>query len=202
MRFWDSPSQDLPYSFEEVASIFWNRYPNSKAQHVISEDVLERKVIGDQIRTKKLIVKKGASFLKAAPRWLTKLNNIQVIVPTLEESIFDRKTRSLTTYTRNISWVSFFNIHEKCIYRPVIFDSQTSLQRSLYVSVLHGRISAIIERVVLMSFRKSVKKTVAGLLEKLEESIFKSLSSKNVSQKAAAIKDKLMSNKNISFEKV
>lgn len=45
MRFWDSPSQDLPYSFEEVASIFWNRYPNSKAQHVISEDVLERKVM-------------------------------------------------------------------------------------------------------------------------------------------------------------
>uniref|UniRef100_A0A914S308 PRELI/MSF1 domain-containing protein n=1 Tax=Parascaris equorum TaxID=6256 RepID=A0A914S308_PAREQ len=196
MRLWESASHIFPYSLEQVVAVFWDRYPNSKAQHILSEDVIERKIDGNQIRTKKLIVKKGATFLKAAPRWMTRLTSIQVM-PTLEESVYDRATRTLTTYTRNISCTSLFNMHERCVYKPVIFEvilrqrlfvcilkvskaenqrdqqwtiqPRTNLERAVWVNVNYGRIDALIERVLVISFRKSVKRTVIGLTEKLEE---------------------------------
>ncbi|VDK53645.1 unnamed protein product [Anisakis simplex] len=179
MRLWESPSHVFPYSFEQVAAAFWDRYPNSKAQHILSEDVIERRIEGDQIITKKLIVKKGATFMKSVPRWMSKLANIQV-VPTLEESIYDRETRTLTTYTRNISCISMVNVHERCVYKPnesrwgesgIIPEQRTNLERAVWVDVNYGRINSLIERFLVMSFRKSVKKTVIGLTEKLEEKL-------------------------------
>ena len=39
------------------------------------------------------------------------------IVPVVEESIYDRATRSLTTYTRNVSHNELFALHERCVYK-------------------------------------------------------------------------------------
>ena len=39
MRIWDSPLQIFNYGFNEVATVFYNRYPNSFALHIMSEDV-------------------------------------------------------------------------------------------------------------------------------------------------------------------
>uniref|UniRef100_A0A0M3I0R3 PRELI/MSF1 domain-containing protein n=2 Tax=Ascaris TaxID=6251 RepID=A0A0M3I0R3_ASCLU len=216
MRLWESASHIFPYSLEQVVAVFWDRYPNSKAQHILSEDVIERKIDGNQIRTKKLIVKKGATFLKAAPRWMTRLTSIQVM-PTLEESIYDRATRTLTTYTRNISCTSLFNMHERCVYKPAenqrdqqwTIQPRTNLERAVWVDVNYGRIDALIERVLVMSFRKSVKRTVIGLTEKLEERFGLPLITQQVrtamvnlgSQKATLMKEKIFANKKIGFEK-
>ncbi|KHJ80921.1 PRELI-like family protein [Oesophagostomum dentatum] len=117
MRFWSAPTGLFPYSFDEVVSVFWDRYPNSFAKHIVSEDVLERKVTENTIVTKKLIVKQGSSFLKRVPRWLSRMTEIRT-VPVIEESIYDRRTRTLTTYTRNVSHNELFAMHERCIYRP------------------------------------------------------------------------------------
>ena len=59
MKYWTSPLHYFDYSFDQVASVFYDRYPNSFAKHVIAEDVIERKVTENVIYTKKLIVKKG-----------------------------------------------------------------------------------------------------------------------------------------------
>ncbi|KAE9411887.1 hypothetical protein Angca_002948, partial [Angiostrongylus cantonensis] len=59
MRLWSTPAGLFPYSFDEVVSVFWDRYPNSFAKHVVSEDVLERQITENTIVTKKLIVKHG-----------------------------------------------------------------------------------------------------------------------------------------------
>lgn len=40
MRIYDC-FQHLPYAFEQVATVFWHRYPNTTAKHVISEDFIE-----------------------------------------------------------------------------------------------------------------------------------------------------------------
>ncbi|VDL85239.1 unnamed protein product [Nippostrongylus brasiliensis] len=61
MRLWSAPTGLFPYSFDEVASVFWDRYPNSFAKHIVSEDVLERKITENTIVTKKLIVKHGVA---------------------------------------------------------------------------------------------------------------------------------------------
>uniref|UniRef100_A0A0N5AGE3 PRELI/MSF1 domain-containing protein n=1 Tax=Syphacia muris TaxID=451379 RepID=A0A0N5AGE3_9BILA len=214
MRIWECPTQFIPYSFDEVVSVFWNRYPNSKANHVISEDVLERKIDGNKIITKKLVVKKGASFLKAAPKWVSKHAKVQ-IMPTIEESVFDRVTRRLTTYTRNVAWASIFRMHERCVYLPaeVINYNETtpspctSVNRAVFVNVNYNAIDSLIERVLVLSFRNSVKKTVAGFMERLEEKYGAPVSGVafhsggKISQKAAAIKGKLLHNSKLGFEK-
>ncbi|VDM48062.1 unnamed protein product [Toxocara canis] len=193
MRLWESSPHIFPYSFEQVVAAFWDRYPNSKAQHILSEDVIERKV-------------SIFMFLTASS-----------IVPTLEESVYDRSTRTLTTYTRNISWTSLFHMHERCVYKPAENQRdhpwtalpRTNLERAVWVDVSYGRINSLIERVLVMSFRKSVKKTVLGLTEKLEERFGVPLVAPHVrssmvnlsSQKAALMTEKIFANKKIGFEK-
>uniref|UniRef100_A0A0N4ZU52 PRELI/MSF1 domain-containing protein n=1 Tax=Parastrongyloides trichosuri TaxID=131310 RepID=A0A0N4ZU52_PARTI len=163
MKIWHSPLYTFKYNHDDVTKVFWNRYPNDFAKHIISEDVIERKVIGDQIITKKLIVKRGSSFLKMVPSWMTSLNSIK-IMPVIEESIYDRKTKKLTTYTRNVAHREQFLVEERCVYTPTIGQARTStdLQRSVFVDVNYGRISSIVQKFILMGFKKSVKNTVLG----------------------------------------
>ncbi len=59
-RIWEAPLHLFNYTLSEVTSAFYDRYPNSRAGHVVSEDVLSRQVTHDRIVTRKLIVKKGA----------------------------------------------------------------------------------------------------------------------------------------------
>ncbi|CAD5212904.1 unnamed protein product [Bursaphelenchus okinawaensis] len=167
MRFWDAPQYLFNYTFNEVSGVFYERYPNSYAKHIISEDVLDREITKDQIITRKLIVKKGNSFLNAVPKWMSKLASVKTI-PTIEESVFDLKTRMLTTYTRNVAARDILILDEKCYYRPHD-QHKTELQRAVACNVNYGRFSGLIEKVIVMTFRKSIKKTMAGFNEKLEE---------------------------------
>uniref|UniRef100_A0AC34F844 PRELI/MSF1 domain-containing protein n=1 Tax=Panagrolaimus sp. ES5 TaxID=591445 RepID=A0AC34F844_9BILA len=206
MKFWTSPIHIFDYGFNEVSAVFFDRYPNTFAKHIVSEDVIDRKITENTIFTKKLIVKKGASFLKSVPNWMSRLNTIQ-IVPTLEESIYDRKSNTLVTYTRNISHIELFNMDEKSVYREVD-SNRTSLSRELFVSVKYPRLSSIIERILVMSFRGSIRKTLSGIQEKLEERFgspmagVSSQTSSLVQEKATVLTDKLLRrNPKIDLEK-
>jgi predicted RNA-binding protein len=59
MRIWDAPQYIFNYNIIEVLNVFFNRYPNSYAGHIISEDVLSREITKDKIISRKLIVKNG-----------------------------------------------------------------------------------------------------------------------------------------------
>jgi hypothetical protein len=207
MKFWTSPIHIFDYTFNEVSAVFFDRYPNTFAKHIVSEDVIERRITENTIFTKKLIVKKGASFLKSVPNWMSRLNTIQ-IVPTLEESIYDRNSGTLVTYTRNISHTEMFNMDEKSVYRDVD-SNKTSLSRHLFVSVNYPRLSSFIERILVMTFRGSIRKTLSGIQEKLEERfgnpmISNGAASSNslVHEKATVLTDKLLRRKpKIDLEK-
>ncbi|EFO20062.2 hypothetical protein LOAG_08426 [Loa loa] len=160
--------QHLPFAFEQVATVFWHRYPNKTAKHVISEDFIEVAVDGDQIRTKKLILKQTGTFLKTVPRWMSRLTNVRV-VPTIEESIFDRGRRTLVTYTRNITMLSICKIHERCIYKPNFKNGmpETIVERGGLVSTSFGKLNSVIEHILMANFKKNMKKTVIVYTEKL-----------------------------------
>ncbi|CAA91373.1 PRELI/MSF1 domain-containing protein [Caenorhabditis elegans] len=194
MKLWDSPNTSFPYSFDEVASAFWDRYPNSHAKHIISEDVLERQITDNTIVTKKLIVKQGSSILKRVPRWISRMTDIQV-VPVIEESVYDKVSKKLVTYTRNVSHISLFQLHERCIYKSSEDNQQhhpallTDVLRSVTVSIDCGRMSSVYEKVLLMGFKKSINNTTKGLFEKLEERF----GVKNVAnEKMKMIKEKII----------
>ncbi len=88
-------------------------------------------------------------------------------MPTLEESIYDRGAHKLTTYTRNLSNRALFTMDERCEYTtddPT--GAMTLLRRQMWITVNYGRFNGLIERVIEMSFAKSVKRTIAGFNER------------------------------------
>uniref|UniRef100_A0A1I7WRJ9 PRELI/MSF1 domain-containing protein n=1 Tax=Heterorhabditis bacteriophora TaxID=37862 RepID=A0A1I7WRJ9_HETBA len=94
MRWWTAPTKLYPYSFEEVVSVFWDRYPNSFAPHIISEDVLEREVTEHTIVTKKLIVKHEPRPIMGRSRKLSIICHIRASVQSYVTSTFCSQTET------------------------------------------------------------------------------------------------------------
>ncbi|CAJ0585854.1 unnamed protein product, partial [Mesorhabditis spiculigera] len=170
MKEWWAPSTYLPYSINEFCAAFWDRYPNSFSKHIVSEDVLERRITDNTIFTKKLIVKQGSSILKRVPKWLSRMTEIRV-VPVIEESLYDKRTQTLTTYTRNVAHLELFYLHERVVYKEKDHGDHgnaTEIDRAVSLAFNSGKLSSIYEKVTLMGFKKSIANTTKGLTEVLE----------------------------------
>eukprot|EP00108_Taenia_solium_P006016 TsM_000885900 transcript=TsM_000885900 gene=TsM_000885900 len=137
-----SLTQVLDYSWDYVTSLFWARYPNPYASHVLHEDVLERFLIDDHtLYTKRILVKRGFGNI---PFWLRKLlaNRKELII---EESIIDLEKKEILTKTRNFGGLARYAVMtEDCLYVPMLRESSSTqinrhfvLQSSLGVKVLH-----------------------------------------------------------------
>ncbi|KAI1728448.1 PRELI-like family domain-containing protein [Ditylenchus destructor] len=182
MKIWEAPLHVFNFDFDDVASVFYDRYPNSFAKHVISEDVLSREITEDKIITRKIIVKSAATFLKSVPKWISRISDRRYM-PTLEESVYDRNTKTLTTYTRNISWNNTLSMDERCVYLHMS-NHTTYLHRHFFIGVNYGRVSGMLERLLSMAVSKSTRKTAEGLNEKLQER-FGALGNMNISNTSA-----------------
>ncbi|VDN87197.1 unnamed protein product [Brugia pahangi] len=99
---------------------------------------------------------------------MSRLTNVRV-VPTVEESIFDRSKRSLVTYTRNITLLSTCKIHERCVYKPGFKNGipETIVERGGLVSTSFGKLNSVIERILMANFKKNMRKTAVVYMEKL-----------------------------------
>lgn len=100
------------YSWHQLASAFWNRYPNKYSRHVLSEDVLDRRVdTSGQLVTRRLFVKTNS-----CPKWIERLmktNKVHII----EDSIVDPIRHTLTTITRNLGMTNLLSVEETCVYK-------------------------------------------------------------------------------------
>ncbi|KAI6182431.1 PRELI domain-containing protein 1, mitochondrial [Aphelenchoides bicaudatus] len=166
MKFCTGAAYFFNYSFKNTATTFYDKYPNSYSKNILSEDVISLEVQRDKIITKKLIIKEAAHTLKDMPSWISK--KLPQIAPTVEESVFDRNKNTLVTYTRNVSWRNVAKMDEKCIFTPEGAD-KTKLERSVAVDVNYGRLSGLIEKVLMVRFRGAVTRIMAGLNERLNE---------------------------------
>ncbi|XP_060600183.1 PRELI domain-containing protein 1, mitochondrial-like, partial [Ruditapes philippinarum] len=121
MRYWDG-NIIINFEWSQVVQAFWIRYPNPTSGHVLTEDVIQRKVEGQKLITKKLIMKEGKipSYLE---RFTGGVRHIHVI----EESILDLNDKTLITYTRNIDMQNVMNGHEKCTYKVYPADQSKVL---------------------------------------------------------------------------
>ncbi|CAH1103924.1 unnamed protein product [Psylliodes chrysocephalus] len=98
------------YTWDQVASGFWKRYPNPNSKHVLSEDTVER-----EIRSGKLFSKRLLSKTNSIPKWAERFfsgKHVNII----EESIVDPVNKVLVTYTRNLGFVKVMSVTEKVIY--------------------------------------------------------------------------------------
>ncbi|VDO10551.1 unnamed protein product [Haemonchus placei] len=113
----------------------------------------------------------------------------------IEESIYDRRTRTLTTYTRNVSHNELFAMHERCVYRPTtdsLSEPMTDIMRSVYISIHCGRMSSVYEKLMLLGYKKSVVNTGKGLIEVLEQRFGMRNLSAVPKEKMKLIRDKLL----------
>lgn len=77
---------------------FWIFFIRNISQHVLSEDTIDRYVQDGKLYSKRLLTKTNH-----VPKWGERFYNAKS-VKIIEESVCDPKTKTLTTYTRNIAF--------------------------------------------------------------------------------------------------
>ncbi|XP_067003455.1 protein preli-like [Anabrus simplex] len=145
------------FSWDQVASGYWKRYPNPHSSHVLSEDTVFRELRGHKLYTKRLLTKTNR-----VPKWGERFISSRT-VKIVEESIVDPKEKVLVTYTRNIGYVRVMSIVEKVTYRVSEENVNWTLAtRSAWIDSQVFGFGRAIQAFGLERFRKNCHKMVGG----------------------------------------
>ncbi|XP_059490802.1 PRELI domain-containing protein 1, mitochondrial [Neocloeon triangulifer] len=157
MKFFEAKTV-FNYSWDQVAEGFWQRYPNPFSTHVLSEDTVFRQVdTSGRLKSLRLLTKTNLP-----PKWGEHVVSNRT-VKIIEESIVDPKSKTLTTYTRNIGYTKVMSITEKVVYKQSKENpAQTVAERSAWIdSQLYG-LSRPIQAFGLDRFKKNCVKAEKG----------------------------------------
>jgi hypothetical protein len=152
-------SHTFHYNWQQIAIAFWNRYPNKHSRHVLSEDIIDRKVDQDgQLITKRLFVKTNS-----CPKWIERLmktRNVHV----LEESLVDPIRQTLTTITKNLGMTNLMTVEEVCVYKPHPDNNLWTIveRRTNFDSKLSGFKRLAILKLSFERYKYNIKKTDSG----------------------------------------
>ncbi|XP_033877735.2 PRELI domain-containing protein 1, mitochondrial-like [Acipenser ruthenus] len=151
----------LKSSWDQVFVAFWQRYPNPYSKHVLTEDILFREVTPDN----RLISRRLLTKTNRAPRWTEKYlpSNMTRSAYVIEDSIVDPQSRTLTTFTWNISHARYMAVEERCVYgvNPDN-NSWTEIKREAWISSNLFGLSRALQEFGLARFKSSVTKTMKG----------------------------------------
>ena len=126
--------------------------------HVLTEDVVQRKVDDNgNLLTKRLISKTNS-----APKWTERFLSSKLVY-IIEESILDPKRKILTTYTRNIGMKHLMSIEEKVTYRTSGENTEwTVAERQAWIDSSVFGLSSAVQKFGLDRFRKNINKACQG----------------------------------------
>jgi hypothetical protein len=147
------------YSWQDIAVAFWNRYPNKHSKHVLSEDIIDRRVDqSGQLITRRLFVKTNS-----CPKWIERLmrtKNVHI----LEESYVDPFRRTLTTTTRNLGMTNLMTIEENCVYKQHPENNLWTVveRKTTFASKLSGLKQLAIMKLSLERYKYNIRKTDSG----------------------------------------
>ncbi|KAJ2942150.1 hypothetical protein O0L34_g11066 [Tuta absoluta] len=142
------------YSWDQVASGYWKRYPNPQSQHVLSEDTYCRQVKDGCLHTKRLLTKTNR-----VPKWGERFFNAKSI-KIIEESVVDPEKKLLVTYTRNLGYTKVMSVVERVEYRAC--GAVTVARRSAWIDSQVFGFSRAIRAFGLERFRKNATQMVNG----------------------------------------
>ncbi|CAH8550567.1 unnamed protein product [Heterobilharzia americana] len=156
-------TQYLSFPWEFVTSLFWERYPNPYAKHVLSEDVLERRFLPDgKLYTKRLVIKISKRIPKFMLRFIPKGQ-----VPVVEESIIDVKAKRIDVVSENFgSSKKYLSVKEYCSLVPSEDDhSATQFARILIPGFsLKGFLRSAVMKAAHSYYNSSSKDTYMGYM--------------------------------------
>lgn len=91
------------FNWDAVSLAHFRKYPNPYASHVLSSDIIERRIDSDGfLHTRRLLVKSGATFsLPSALASLVPRSRREAII--IEDSVIDPQLKLMQVSTRNIS---------------------------------------------------------------------------------------------------
>lgn len=158
------------YTWQQIAIAFWKRYPNKHSRHVLSEDVIDRRLDHGQLITRRLLVKTSS-----CPRWIERLMKSK-IVHILEESIVDPNKQTLTTSTRNVGMTNLMSVEEVCVYKPHPENNLWTIveRRTNFDSKLTGLSRLAILKLSFERYKYNIRRTDSGfqqVIRKLQEAI-------------------------------
>jgi hypothetical protein len=154
-----SCSSVFKFSWDQVATAVWSRYPNPYSTHVLTEDTICQSTINGQLHSKRLLTKTNH-----LPRWGERFVPGPRNVCVLEESVVDPKSKTVTTYTRNIGYTSIMTVEEKCIYRPSTDNSEwTECHREAWINSSVYGFSYALQKFGVERFKSNVSKSFKGL---------------------------------------
>jgi len=155
MRLFEG-SYSFPFSWDQAAKAFWLRYPNPYSNHVLSEDVVSRRIENGKLYTKRLLIKTNK-----IPGWAKRFYNAKNIA-ILEESIVDPHGHTITSYTKNISMKNLMDVEEKVVYKESEIRGETVAERKAWIiSHIYGFIN-MIEKLGVERFKKNTIKANLG----------------------------------------
>lgn len=148
----------IQFTWDQVVAAFWQRYPNPYSTHVISEDVIDRRVEGSVLKTKRVLFKTNR-----VPQWAERFVGGKKTICILEESIIDLTTQSIVTYTRNIGSQKIMSVAEKCFYsKNPDGQNTTLLVRQVWSTSGVFGFSNVIATFGIQRFRKNAHKAMLG----------------------------------------
>ncbi|KAI8826248.1 PRELI-like family-domain-containing protein [Fimicolochytrium jonesii] len=158
----------IQHNWANVTQAVWQKYPNPFASHVLSSDVVERRVdpVTGVMSTTRLFLKKGA-----IPKWGRSLFNVRDAF-ILETSTVDPRTQTMTTVTRNLSHKKIMLVEETQTYTPRIDDPINCTQLRTNVRIISNTgwapIKSRIEGFGLSKFKDNTIRSSKGLMHVLE----------------------------------
>lgn len=145
------------FTWEQVAQGFWHRYPNPESTHVLSEDTIYRKIEDGKLYSKRLLTKTNK-----LPKWGEFLISSRV-VKIIEESIVDPKSKTLTTYTKNLGFQSVMSVSEKVVYK--VSEENTNKTVAIRTAAIDSQVlgfARTIQSFGVERFKKNCCKAVNG----------------------------------------
>ncbi len=154
MKLWES-SHSFKHPWNTITLSNWNKYPNPISTHVISCDVISRKIENGVLITERLL-----SCKQGVPSILKSLGlGFEEIAYFHEISSLNFETQEYRAQTVNLTMRSLLNVDETCILKPdpscpksTIFTQQALVTANL------AAVGRIIEEVAVSRFKANATK--------------------------------------------
>nr|XP_002131214.1 PRELI domain-containing protein 1, mitochondrial-like [Ciona intestinalis] len=153
-------SDFLSNSWSDVVSGFWKKYPNPYSTHVLTEDVLERKLLANgRLYTRRLLSKTNP-----LPAWGSMVfkSNMKSMVHIVEESVVDPAEQKMTVYTWNTSYVNMMDVQERLTIAPTSDPSVTEVRREGWVDSSLTGFRRVLRQFGITRWRSNAKKAFLG----------------------------------------
>lgn len=162
------------YSWDQVSTAHWRKYPNEKADHVVAVDTLRREY---DPSTGILRVERLITCRQAAPRWIVRLVGGTEDSYVREVSEVSLRDKSLILRSTNLTFSNIMSVQETVKYLPDTTQAARTLFQQDAKITAYGALSRLangmMEDFTFDRFRQNASRGRAGF-ESVLEKVFKS----------------------------